>query len=131
MAIEMQGFKFTGVYYNASATTRATQYTVMKSRGTTYDLQVIEQDTKASVSCGVIQNTPLSGQAAEIMVSGISKVICGAACANGTVIMAATAGKVYVATTGDNIIGQMLVGGTADTNIGSALINCAVKSAAV
>ena len=126
MAIEQQGFKFSGVYYNASSTARATQYSVMQSRGTTYDLQVIEVSAKENIPCGVLQNTPLSGQAAEIMVSGISKVICGNACANGTLVGGATGGKVFVATTGSVILGQMLVGGTADTNIGSALINCAV-----
>ena len=124
MAIEMQGFKFSGVYYNASPTTRATQFSVMQSRGTTYDLQVIECASNGDIACGVLQNTPLSGQAAEIMVSGMSKVICGIACAAGTVISPATGGKVYVATTGSAIMGQMVVGGTADGNIGSAIISC-------
>ena len=125
MAIEMQGFKFTGVYYNGSPTVRAVQYSAMQSRGTTYDLQVIEVATNGQAACGILQNTPLSGQAAEIMVSGMSKVICGVALAAGVVISPATNGKMFVATTGSAVCGQMVVGGTADGHIGSALISCA------
>ena len=124
MAIEKEGFKFSGVYYNASATTRATQYSVMQARGTTYNLQVIEVTAGTNTPCGIIQNTPLSGQAAEIMVSGISKAVCGAACADGVVVSGATGGKTYPATNGDSVLGQMVVGGTADLEVGSVLMSC-------
>lgn len=51
---------------------------------------------------GVLQNNPISGQAAEIMRDGITKVVAGAAIAAGAFVMTNNAGKVITAATAAN-----------------------------
>lgn len=123
MAIELQGFKFTAI---AGADLSAKQYHFMKISA---DMTVIVCAALTDIPCGVLQNAPISGQAAEVMVSGITKVVTGAALTAGNLIGCDADGHgVSVDPDGaaDNyFVGQVLIGTGGAGEIGSALINCA------
>jgi len=81
------------------------------------------------IPCGVLQNKPTSGQAAEITVAGETKVSSDAALTAANVIGTAADGQAAAYAAGSDttkyLVGQMLVStGGADV-IGTAIINCA------
>lgn len=123
MAIELQGFKFTAI---AGASLASAQYHFVKLSA---DMTVIETAALTDIPCGVLQNNPPSGGAAEVMVYGITKIVAGAApIAAGNLIgcdAAATAVVVDPDGAADNYyVGQVVIGCGAG-EIGSALVNCA------
>lgn len=63
---------------------------------------------------GVLQNDPTSGQAAEVMVVGVSKVKLGATVVAGENVMADAAGKLVPATGVNAVLGVCLQGGDAN-----------------
>jgi hypothetical protein len=81
------------------------------------------------VPVGVLQNTPTSGQAAEIVVVGLSKISSDAALSIGNLIGTSADGQADAKTPGTDttefVVGRMLVATGAASVIGSALINCA------
>lgn len=71
---------------------------------------------------GVLQNKPDSGQAAEVMELGTSKVLTGATFNEGDLLASDAAGKAVVATTGEITFGMAReASGAADTLITVAL----------
>ena len=70
---------------------------------------------------GILQNKPVSGEACEIDMDGISKGVFGATLANaGTLLSpAATTGKLVAAASGDYVCAVQLSSGMADDSIGS------------
>lgn len=66
---------------------------------------------------GVIQNKPVSGEAAELATYGKTKAVAGAAILIDANLMVNASGKVITATTGDTIIGKALEAAAADGNI--------------
>ena len=78
---------------------------------------------------GVLQNAPLAGQEAEVLVVGGTKLVAGEAVTEGAVISTTSAGKadsiaVGSATT-QYILGTALTEVAADGEILTAVINCA------
>ncbi len=64
---------------------------------------VTVQTSSGGAVYGILQNTPASGQAADVGIMGISKVVAGAAITAGANLMCDTAGRA-VAQTSTNII---------------------------
>jgi len=60
---------------------------------------------------GILQNEPASGQIANVMTHGVSKVSCGGTVSIGNRVACDTAGELVVATSGDYYIGRMLQDG--------------------
>jgi hypothetical protein len=81
------------------------------------------------VPVGVLQNKPTSGQAAEIVVIGVSKVNSDAALTIGNLIGTSGDGQADAKTAGTDtteyVVGRMLTATGAAAQIGTALINCA------
>ena len=92
---------------------------------TTHQYKIVKIDTNAKIALavdgdpaiGVLQNKPNSDQAAEVAVSGVTKVIAGAAVAKGDLVASDANGKLKTAATGDYIIGLALEAASADGNI--------------
>lgn len=79
--------------------------------------------TGAGGKCdGVLQNKPVAGAAAHVMVDGVSKVVAGAALAKGALVSVTAAGKLKAAATGEFILGTLLEASTADNDIVTVLI---------
>lgn len=78
---------------------------------------------------GVLQNAPTSGQAAEVLVVGASKVVASASIDEGVAIGTASTGKADAKTVGSDvteyIVGQVILAAGADGNVLTAVINCA------
>ena len=78
---------------------------------------------------GVLQNTPISGQAAEIVVVGLTKVSSDAGLTIGAVIGTSADGQADAKTPGTDtteyVVGTVLVTTGAAGVIGSVLVNCA------
>ena len=78
---------------------------------------------------GVLQNKPTSGQAAEIVVLGVTKVSSDAALTAGNLIGTSADGQADAKTPGTDtteyIVGQMVTTTGAAGVIGTAIVNCA------
>lgn len=81
------------------------------------------------IPVGVLQNKPTSGQSAEIVVVGVSKVNADAALSIGALIGTSADGqadaKVAGTDTTEYVVGRMLTATGAAAQIGTALINAA------
>lgn len=79
-----------------------------------------------SLAVGVLQNTPVAGEAANVAFGGETKIKLGATLAPGAVVeVGATTGKAAAATgTGSYVMGIVTLGG-ADNEIGSMVIRTA------
>ncbi|MGE5619544.1 MAG: capsid cement protein [Sphingomonadaceae bacterium] len=76
---------------------------------------------------GILQNKPAAGQAATVMVSGISKMVAGAAIDEGDLIAVDASGKAKAAVKGKTDTSD--AGAAADPLIGSHVIGVAVTPA--
>lgn len=78
---------------------------------------------------GVLQNAPLSGQEAEIVVAGGTKVVSSAALTVGTLIGTNNAGKADAKVPGTDtteyVVGTVILASGADGEIATAVVNCA------
>ena len=72
---------------------------------------------------GVLQGQPIADQSASVLVSGVSKMVAGAAVLKGAEVMSSAAGKAITATAGNNIVGRALEAATADDDIIAVLIS--------
>ena len=123
MAYENQGKKITAI---AGANLALAQYHfVMISADNT----VVQCAAVTDIPCGVLQNNPAAGLAAEVQVDGITKILAGAApLVAGNLIGTAIGGAADVIDPdGANDLyycGQVIQGAGAG-EIASALINCA------
>lgn len=83
---------------------------------------------------GVLQNAPSSGQEAEVLVSGGTKLVASAAVTEGAVIGTTSAGKAVALTVGTDttkyILGTALIEVAADGQITTAVVNCAAAGRA-
>ncbi len=81
------------------------------------------------IPVGVLQNNPTSGQAAEIVVVGLTKVSSNAALAIGDLIGTSSDGQADAKTAGTDtteyVVGTVLVTTGAAGVVGSVLVNCA------
>lgn len=78
---------------------------------------------------GVLQNSPVSGGEASIVVAGGTKIVASAAIAAGVVIGTASTGKADAKVAGTDTteyaVGTVILGSGADSDILTAVINCA------
>lgn len=78
---------------------------------------------------GVLQNAPLEGQEAEIVVVGGTKVVASAALTVGTLIGTNNAGKADAKVPGTDtteyVVGTVIYAAGADNEIATAVVNCA------
>lgn len=83
---------------------------------------------------GVLQNAPVSGASAEIVVVGVTKINADAALSAGNLIGTSGDGQADAKTPGTDTteytVGQMLTATGAAGVIGTAVINCAAPSRA-
>ena len=81
------------------------------------------------IPVGVLQNNPTSGQAAEIVVVGLTKVSSNAALAIGNLIGTSSDGQADAKTAGTDtteyVVGTVLTTTGAAGVVGSVLVNCA------
>lgn len=100
----------------------------------------VEQDSAGNVTVcnnagdlpiGVLQNAPLQGQEAEVLVVGGTKVVAGAAVTNASIIGTDSAGKAVAKDTSTDFrVGRIIdATGAADGVTVTAIINCANPTA--
>ena len=81
------------------------------------------------IPVGVLQNAPTSGQEAEVLVVGGTKIVAGAAIGEGAQVGTGSTGKAVALTAGTDttkyVAGTLLTESAADGNIVTAVINCA------
>ncbi len=123
MAFEFSNYsvKITRV---AGADLSALQYTFVKLSTTD---TVVTCTAATDIPIGVLQNAPTSGQEAEILIVGGTKLTAGATVAIGDLLGVTSAAKASVVTTSDTtkyVLGSAISGG-ASNDVITAVINCA------
>jgi hypothetical protein len=120
MAIELKGFAFSA---DANADLGTKQFHLVKIVG---DYKIDVCDALGDTPCGILQNQPKQGGAAEVVTYGISKAVVGEAPVTaGMKVTTDTEGTIVEASEGDFTIGQVLIGAGAG-EVASVLIDCAV-----
>lgn len=91
--------------------------------------QVTACSAATDVPVGVLQNKPTAGQAAEVVVVGVTKVSSDAALARGDLIGTSADGqadkKVPGTDTTEYVVGQVITASGAAGGLATALVNCA------
>ncbi len=123
MAFEFSNYsvKITRV---AGADLSALQYTFVKLSTTD---TVVTCTAATDIPIGVLQNAPTSGQEAEVLIVGGTKLTAGATIAIGNILGTTSAGAASVLTVSDTtkyVLGSAISGG-ASAEIITAVINCA------
>jgi hypothetical protein len=81
------------------------------------------------VPIGVLQNSPISGAEASVLVVGGTKLVAGAAIAAGVKIGTASTGKADAKVAGTDTteytVGQVLLASGGDAEVLTAVVNCA------
>lgn len=110
----------------AGADLSAAQYKFVKLNSSG---QAVVCSSATDIPIGVLQNDPASGAEAEVLVIGGTKIIAGAAIAEGAQVGTSTAGKAVALTAGTDttkyVAGALLTESGADGEIVTAVINCA------
>ena len=123
MAVELPVFNTPGLV--AGADLSAKQYHFVKLNGT--GTQVVACNGVTDKPIGVLQNKPTSGQAAEVMMLGISKVVGDANLAIDDLIGTSADGQAAAYVPGTDttkyVVGRVLTENTAAGGIISAYIN--------
>jgi hypothetical protein len=110
----------------AGADLSTKQYTFVKldSSG-----QAVAASGATDIPVGVLQNAPTSGQEAEVLIVGGTKIVAGAAIGEGALVGTSAAGKAVALVAGTDttkyVVGTLLTESAADGNIVTAVINCA------
>lgn len=109
MAYQVPGF-VTGTV-TAAADLSAKQYYIVK---VTANNAVNLTSSAGEAAFGILQNAPTSGAAAAVMNVGVSLVIAGSGgLAAGNLVQAAADGTAIAASTGDYVLGTVIVGASA------------------
>ena len=108
----------------AGADLSSKQYTFVKldSSG-----QAVAAAAATDIPIGVLQNAPTSGQEAEVLIVGGTKLVAGATIAIGNTLGTTSAGAASVLTVTDTtkfVLGSAISGG-ASADVITAVINCA------
>jgi len=110
----------------AAADLSALQYTFVKLNASG---QAAACSSATDIPIGVLQNAPTSGQEAEVLVVGGTKIVAGAAIGEGALVGTSSAGKAVALVAGTDttkfVVGTLLTESAADGNIVTAVINCA------
>jgi hypothetical protein len=110
----------------AGADLSTKQYTFVKldSSG-----QAVAASGATDIPIGVLQNAPTSGQEAEVLIVGGTKIVAGAAIGEGALVGTGATGKAVALVAGTDttkyVVGTLLTESAADGNIVTAVINCA------
>lgn len=108
----------------AGADLSAKQYTFVKMSGT----GVVSAAAATDVVIGVLQNTPTSGQAAEVAVSGITKLKASAAIAAGALVGTTSTGLAVAVVAGTDttkyVFGQAITAAGAANDIITVAVDC-------
>lgn len=117
------GIKLPGL--TAAADLSAKQYYFVKLASAT---TVNVCSALTDVPIGVLQNTPTSGQAAEVLALGVSKVSGDENLAAGSLIGPSADGQADIRTIGTDtthyVVGQVILDNSAAGGIATATINC-------
>jgi len=108
----------------AGADLSALQYTFVKLSTTD---TVVTCTAATDIPIGVLQNAPTSGQEAEVLIVGGTKLTAGATIAIGNILGVTATGTASVLTVSDTtkyVLGSAISGG-ASAEIITAVINCA------
>lgn len=91
-----------GDYFSISkkATAALTQFVIVKPSTTAGECKIAAAATDSII--GVVQNNPGAGEAAEIAVSGVCKVLAEASVAAGDHVTSSTTGRAKTTTTSNN-----------------------------
>lgn len=129
MAFSGPQMKATGLKASADLSAKQFYFVKLSGAGTVTVCAAV-----TDVPIGVLQNTPTSGQAAEIVTIGQTKVSSDAAIAAGSVIGTSADGQAQVVTVGTEttvyIAGQALDTTGAAGGLVSAFVNCAAPARA-
>ena len=110
----------------AAADLSALQYTFVKldSAG-----KVAAAAAATDIPIGVLQNAPTSGQEAEVLVVGGTKIVAGAAIGEGALVGTSSTGKAVALVAGTDttkyVVGTLLTESGASGDVVTAVINCA------
>lgn len=115
----------------AGADLSAKQYTFVKLNASG---QAVAAAAATDIPIGVLQNAPTSGVEAEVLVSGGTKIVAGAAIGEGALIGTSATGKAVALVAGTDttkyVVGTLLTESAADGNIVTAVVNCAAPGRA-
>jgi hypothetical protein len=115
----------------AGADLSAKQYTFVKLNSSG---QAIAVAAATDRPIGVLQNAPTSGQEAEVLVVGGTKLVAGAAVTEGAVVGTDGSGKGVALTVGTDttkyILGTSLLEVAADGEVTTVVVNCASSARA-
>lgn len=110
----------------AGADLSTKQYTFVKLNASG---EAIAAAAATDIPIGVLQNAPTSGVEAEVLVSGGTKIVAGAAIGEGAQIGTSATGKAVALVAGTDttkfVVGTLLTESAADGNIVTAVVNCA------
>lgn len=110
----------------AAADLSALQYTFVKldSAG-----KAVAAAAATDIPIGVLQNAPTSGQEAEVLIVGGTKIVAGAAISEGALVGTSSTGKAVALVAGTDttkyVVGTLLTESGASGDIVTAVINCA------
>lgn len=79
-------------------------------------------NTGGEVIYGILQNTPVLGDVADVCLAGITKAVGGAAITRGAQLMTDTSGRLITATSGNQVVGVALESCGAANNLFTAEI---------
>ena len=109
----------------AGADLSALQYNFVKLNSSG---QAIACAAATDVPVGVLQNAPTSGQEAEVLIVGGTKIVAGAAITLPANIGTGATGKAVALAVTDTtkyVVGSLITASAADGNIVTAVVNCA------
>jgi len=110
----------------AAADLSALQYTFVKLNASG---QAAAAAAATDIPIGVLQNAPTSGQEAEVLVVGGTKIVAGAAIGEGALVGTSATGRAVALVAGTDttkfVVGTLLTESGASGDIVTAVINCA------
>ena len=111
----------------AGADLTAHQYTIM--RLSAEDTVSVASEAAHSLNVGVLMNNPNTGEAATVQFSGVTKVMAGAAIAQGLQFTTNGSGRAAGVSSGDLsiILGRVIEAATADGDIVRCILQPAVR----
>lgn len=102
MGFEIPGFKL-GTQVASAALTERHRFVELTTTGT-----IAQVDTAGAAAIGVLQDTVAAGDAAEVTITGVSKVVAGAAITSTGPVTSDSQGRAITAATGNTVNGIAL-----------------------
>jgi hypothetical protein len=116
---------YSGIVAGADLSAAGSQYKFVKWNGT--DRQVVLCAATTDIPCGVLQNSPISGDAATVAFLGVTKLQGDADLTAGNSIGTSADGQAAAYTVSDttkHIVGSVITGNSAAGGYITAAINC-------